>query len=66
MEEVHKKVAEDAKVSYGLKPRCELGGELKKKPYISHITDSFPITELLGLLQTYTAGAKKVKPNLVY
>jgi len=28
--EVHKKVAEDARMSYGLKPRCKSGEEEKK------------------------------------
>lgn len=65
MGEVHKKVAEDAKMSYGLKCRCESGGE-EKKSYTSYITDSFPITELMDLLQAYTARVKKVRPKLVY
>lgn len=54
-------MAEDASMSSGLKPRCESGGEEKKTPYGSYITDSFPITEALD-----TARAKKVRPKLVY
>lgn len=64
--EVHEKVAEDARMSYSLKPRHEPDEE-ENKLYVSYITDfKFVITELLDLLLAYTVRAKKVRPKLVY
>lgn len=63
--EVQEKLAEDGRMSYGLKPRCESGGE-NPKHHVSHIPSPFSVIELLDFKQTYTARAKKVKPKLVY